>query len=685
MYKAALTFLAIGAASWAQTPNSQAGSQANASQPAGDRASAYYHYAMAHMYAELAEMPGGRNENLNKAIENYKLAIQADPNTPVLTEELSDVYFQYGRAREAESDATAAIQKNPNDVPAHRLLARVYTRQIGDPQQQRIDDNMLHKAIDEYQKVTQMAPGDADSLVMLGRLEKIAQNSDEAEKAYKRALAQDPENEDALAGLAMIYLDAGQNDEASSILKKLADKNPSQRSLRQLASAYEQMKEYALAAETLNRALEENPQDASDLKRAIAQDLVMAKSYDEALKIYRDLVTEEPSDADSYLRMSEIYRERKDFAKAREMSAKASAIDPGNLEIRYNEVLTLEAEGKMPEAIQQLKEILTSTQKRAYNQQEKSVRLRLLEELGQKSREAALTDQAVDAFRQMQDIDQDLAPRVEPEIISTYTVGKEYAKAEQEAQDAVKKWPSEKGVAFSLALAEADLGKTDAAAAIVKKQLNDKKDTQTYLELGQIYDKGRKFEDEAKAYDQAETVAQSKDEKVQVWFQRGAMYEKQNKLEPAEAAFRKVLELDPDNAEALNYLGYMLADRNLKLNEALGFINKALQQSPGNGAFLDSLGWVYYKLGRLPEAEENARKAVALDPRDATVRDHLGDILLKESKVREAVGQWEISYKEWNLSSPADLDSKEVAKVKDKLDNAKVRLAKEGGSPKQNQ
>ena len=679
MYKAALVFLAIGAAAWAQTPaNSQSGSQVKV-----DRALAYYHYAMAHMYAELAEMPGGRNDNLNKAIENYKAAIQDDPTTPLLTEELSDVYFQFGRAREAQSDAEAAIAKNPNDVPAHRLLARVYVRLIGDQQQQRIDENMLHRAIGEYQKITQLAPNDTDSLVMLGRLEKIAQNSDEAQKAYQRALAQDPENEEALAGLAMVYLDQGKNEDASSILKKLADKNPSQRSLRQLASAYEQMKEYTLAAETLNRALEQNPQDAADLKRAVAQDLVMAKQYDEALKIYQGLVAEEPSDGDSYLRMSEIYREKKDFAKAREMSAKASAIDPNNLEVRYNEVLNLEAEGKMPQAIQSLRDILTSTQKRSYNQQEKSIRIRLLEELGQKSRDAGLTDQAVDAFRQMQDIDQDLAPRVEPEIIQAYSVGKQYAKAEQEAQDGLKKWPGDRAITFSLALAQADLGKTDAAAALLKKLLDDKKDTQTYLELGQIYDKGRKFDDEAKAYDQAEQVAQSKDEKVQVWFQRGAMYEKQSKIEQAETAFHKVLELDPDNSEALNYLGYMLADRNMKLNEALGFINKALEQSPNNGAFLDSLGWVYFKMGRLSEAEENLRRAVALDPRDATVHDHLGDVLLKESKVREAVGQWEISYKEWNLSSPADLDSKEVAKVKDKLESAKVRLAKEA-TPKQN-
>jgi len=669
--------LAIGAAACGQTP-------ADAQAPKVDKASAYYHYALAHMYAELAGMPGSRNENLNKAIENYKEAIKADPTTPLLTEELSDVYFEFGRAREAQTDAEEALRQNPNDVPALRLLARVYTRQIGDAQQNRIDENMLRRAIEEYQKVVALAPQDTDSLVMLGRLEKIAQNSNEAEKAYKRVLAIDPENEEALAGLAMVYLDLGDNVQASEILKKLADKNPNQRSLRQLASAYEQMKEYALAAETLNRALALNPSDASDLKRAIAQDLILAKQFDDALKLYQSIVADEPNDTDSYLRMSEIYREKKDFAKAREMSAKARAIDPANLEVRYDEVLNLEAEGKMADAVQALKDILTSTQRKTYSQQEKGVRIKLLSELGRLSRDAGQTDQAVDAFRQISDMDQDLASRVEPEIIRTYTIGKEYAKAAQEAESAAKQFPADRTIAFYHALTEADMGKTDAAAAEIRKQLNDKKDTETYLNLAQIYDKGKKFDDEAKAIDDAEKVAQTQDEKIAVWFARGAMLEKQNKVDPAEAEFRKILNVQPDHAEALNYLGYMMADRNLNLNEALQLINKALGQDPNNGAFLDSLGWVYYKLGRLPEAEDNLRKAVALDPRDATVHDHLGDVLLKESKVREAVGQWEISYREWNLSSPADLDSKAVAKVKDKLDSAKVRLAKEG-SPKQNQ
>src|SRR5579862_6486739 len=374
MYKV-ITVFAIGVAAWAQTPNA---SQA----PKVDKAAAYYHYALGHMYAEMAGMPGNRGENLNKAIENYKEAIKADPTTPLLTEELSDVYFQFGRVREAQSDAEDALRQNPNDVPAHRLLARVYTRQIGDQQSNRIDENMLRRAIAEYQKIAELAPNDTDSLVMLGRLQKIAQNPAEAEKAYKRVLAQDADNEEALAGLAMVYLDQGNNTEASDILKKLAEKNPTQRSLRQLASAYEQMKEYTLAAQALNRALEQNPPDAADLKRAVAQDMVLAKQPDEALKIYQGLVAEEPSDAESYLRMSEIYREKKDFAKAREMSKKAAAIEPGNPEIRFDEVLNLEAEGKTTEAIQTLKDILTSTQRRTYSQQDKGVRVKLLDKLG---------------------------------------------------------------------------------------------------------------------------------------------------------------------------------------------------------------------------------------------------------------------------------------------------------------
>ena len=93
----------------------------------------------------------------------------------------------------------------------------------------------------------------------------------------------------------------------------------------------------------------------------------------------------------------------------------------------------------------------------------------------------------------------------------------------------------------------------------------------------------------------------------------------------------------------LNYLGYMLADKGIRLPEALKLIRKAVEQEPMNGAYLDSLGWAYFKLGEYELAEENLRQAVERDQTDPTVHDHLGDLYEKTGRIRLAAAQWEIS------------------------------------------
>jgi len=223
MYKAALALIAIGVLglcpAWAQ---SQTGASAARN---ADKASAYYHYALAHMYADLASngASGASRENireyLNKAIENYKEAIKADPTVPLLTEELSELYVGSGRLREAQSEAEEAIKQNPNDVNAHRMLARVFTSQIGD-QQNHVDEAMLRKALEQYQKITELDTKDVDSLVMLGRLQRIVQKSADAEKSYRKALTIDPDNEEALVGLATALDDAGDHNGAADIFEE---------------------------------------------------------------------------------------------------------------------------------------------------------------------------------------------------------------------------------------------------------------------------------------------------------------------------------------------------------------------------------------------------------------------------------------------------------------------------------
>jgi tetratricopeptide (TPR) repeat protein len=667
-------FMIAGTAAWGQAQSDAAGAAGKV-----DRASAYYYYTLAHMYAQLAADTGGRNRDyVNKAIENYKAAIKADPQTPMLSEELSEIYIDTGRLREAETDAAESLKQNPNDINAIRLLARIYTRQIGDSQQNRIDEGMLHKAIEQYQKITRLDPKDVDSWLMLGRLQKVAQNSVDAQDAYKKVLEIDADNEDALTGLALVYADLGDNQSAAALLKKLADKSPSARSLRSLAAAYEQMHEYKLEADALKRVLDMNPPDATDVKHELAQSQTRAEEYQDALSTYQELVEEEPSDAESLLRISQIYLQLKNFAKAREASEKARNLKPDNIEIRYSLVSILQAEGKMPEAIQLMKDIVSSTAKRTYSPQEKQVRVELLERLGAMYANADQTEPAVETFRQVAELSPELGPRMSSEIISTYELGKEFPKAEQEADGAVKKWPDDRDVRLTRDNLLADLGKTDAAAADVKKLLGGKEDREINLRLYDIYMKGKRFDEAGKSLDAAEKLSQSKEEKEDVWFKRGAMFERMKKADPAEAEFRKVLDSDPKNSAALNYLGYMLADRNTRLPEALQLITKALDMEPNSGAYLDSLGWVYFKMGRLDEAEDNLRKALERTPRDATVHDHMGDVMLRQAKVREAISQWEASLKEWEASSPADLEPAEVAKVKSKLEGAKVRLAKEG-------
>ena len=123
-----------------------------------DKANAYYHFTLGHLYSELAAAYGNRGEYLGKAIENYKLAMKADPNACFLAEELSDLYFQSGRLREAVNDSEDAIKQNPYDVNARRVLGRMYTRMIGDPQQGKINQEMLKKAIEQYEKIAQLEP-----------------------------------------------------------------------------------------------------------------------------------------------------------------------------------------------------------------------------------------------------------------------------------------------------------------------------------------------------------------------------------------------------------------------------------------------------------------------------------------------------------------------------------------------
>ena len=361
------------------------------------------------------------------------------------------------------------------------------------------------------------------------------------------------------------------------------------------------------------------------------------------------------------------------------MLDKAKSLDPDNLEVRYDEVNLLAVQGQTDKAIEALKSLLKDTERKSYSEGEKSNRANFLERLGELYRSANQYQAAVDTFRQIADLDSDAAPRAAAEVVDTYRAAKDFKNARAEADAALKKYPNDRALKMVHASLLADMGKTDQAVSELRTLLTGDRDLQTQLTIAGIYEKARRYEDMGKVLDAAEKLAESKSEKEMVYFTRGAMYERVKNFDASEAEFRKVLDLNPDNASALNYLGYMFADRGIRLDEAQKLISRALELDPDNGSYLDSLGWVYFRLNRLDDAEQMLVRALS-KIEDPTVHDHLGDVYAKLGKTKDAITQWQASLKEADGDTQSDMEPGEVAKITKKLEDAKVRLARETGA-----
>jgi tetratricopeptide (TPR) repeat protein len=158
------------------------------------------------------------------------------------------------------------------------------------------------------------------------------------------------------------------------------------------------------------------------------------------------------------------------------------------------------------------------------------------------------------------------------------------------------------------------------------------------LRVAQFHQRGKRFADAEAVLRQARELEPRNQNAL---FVLGAVLERQKRFDAAEAIFREALAVQPDFAPALNYLGYMNADRKVRVAEAVTLIEKAVSLDPENGAYLDSLGWALFKLGRAEEAERHVRRAVEKDGDNAVVLDHLGDILRRRGRLKEALELWQ--------------------------------------------
>jgi tetratricopeptide (TPR) repeat protein len=484
----------------ADAPANGAPSAAKATSKTPDRAAAYYHFALAHMYEEQVATYG-RSELANKAIEEYRAAIDADPTSAYLTSGLAELYAKTGRIRDAVVEAQEIIKKNPNNLEARRLLGRIYLRSLGDMQSGSGSESILKLAIEQYEQIVRLQPDSMDDHLLLGRLYRLNNDLQKAEAEFKLAVKLQPDSEEAVTTLAYLYNELGDTSRATQVLSSVPNTERSAKLYSALGYTYEQQKQYKQAIEAYRHAIELD-RDNLDAIRGLAQNLLNDGQADAALEQYKVIADANPEDAQTYVRIAEIYRKQAKFDLALDNLKKAESMVQDSLEIPYNIAAIYQAEGRYDEAIPIMKDLLKKSEKPEgkYSNGEKSNRAVFLERLGTIYRDQGNNQAANATFREIVALggDEDIE-RGYQQIIDTWREAKEWQKATDAAKEATQKLPNSRELKMVLASQQADMGDADKALKDVRSMLkgdakSNAEDRQVYVALAQMNTRLRRFQ-----------------------------------------------------------------------------------------------------------------------------------------------------------------------------------------------
>lgn len=673
----ATTFLA------AQNPAPPASpeTQEQVSPAAPDHARAYYHYMLARRYKELAGMQN-RSDFVERAISEYKQAMEADPGSLFLRIELADLYWRLSRIGEAIREAEGVLKIDPDYADAHRLLAHIYLRNLGEFQPDKVAKESLQKAIERFETLLRLNASDLESTVILGRLYKLSNQNAKAEEAFKRVLNGDPSSRGALANLAELYFEQGEYEQAVELLKTIPQADMDASMLGMLAYAYSQARDFDNAIQVYEKALAQEPENQK-IRRAYAESLMGSGKSGQARAELERILKTDPEDGPTYLQLAQLDRQEGRFEQARRELEKAKDLLPENPEILYQQVLLEDALGNQDKAIGILEGLLKQSAKPEgqYTVGEANNRAIFLERLGLIYRSQEKFDQALEVFKRIVELGKSQAPRGEGLTIETLRLNRQAQKALEAADAAVQKYPEDRPLRVLRASLLGERGRLDEATQQLQAMLKGTSgDREIHLAMGQVYSQAKRFAEAEAAVHKALALSPRPEDQEYALFMLGSIYERQKKYDVAEEQFKKVLAVNPSNAAAANYLGYMLADRGVRLEESVKYIQKALELEPNNGAYLDSLGWAYFKMNRFDLAGPHLEKAARLVTSDPTIREHLGHLYLQMGNKVRAQEEWERALEVWPHAVSSDFDAEQAARLRKQLEELKVRLAKEKSS-----
>src|SRR5579871_4975633 len=504
-----------------------------------DRADAYYDFTMGHVYEQQFENTS-KPDYATQAIEFYKKAYALDPKSPVIGERLAEMYWKARREHDAIAEAQEILKRDPNDVPTRRLLARIYIRSLGDLSSNGGQSEVADRAIEQYKEIYRLEPTDTESALWLARLYRLRNENDKAEDVLHGILKADPENEPAVEQLTQLLLDEGKSGEAVSLLEDMTNRNPSPVLLDLLGDAYTQTKDLAKAEAAYRRASEVDPSELNHL-RGLGQTLMAEEKYQDALPVYQKLIDLMPDDADNYLAISQIYRELNQLDQAEQNLLKARQYAPGDVKIMYNEAMLYEAQGRYEDAIRVLSDAIVGVKQSTVLPSRRRSLAILYQQLGQLYRDRQNYQAAAYTYDELGHLGDEEDRRSRMLLMDTYREARDLPKALQVGKDAIAKYPKDPAVQSREASLLGENGQIDDAVKLLRSQLSSTEaDRETYLNIAQVYERGRRFKEAEEAAKIGRALPGDARDNETTYFLLGAIYERQKLYDKAEEQFKKV-------------------------------------------------------------------------------------------------------------------------------------------------
>jgi tetratricopeptide (TPR) repeat protein len=648
-----------------QARQPRTGSAATATSATGNVADAYDQF----LRGRLLE----RDENIEGAIAAFKRAAALDPASGDALAELAGLYLRQNRVNESMTSAEQALKIAPANNEAHRVLGTVYAA-LSDtdakvPRGQQPAASSTEnatKAIDHLeQALGQAGEPDPNVLANLTRMYMRIRAYDKAIPLLRDLVKRERSWQDGINLLAEAYTAAGKSAEAIAWLEETAPDNP--RLYSTLGDFYERERRWTEAAAAYSLAVQRSPRNNVDLKLRYGSALLNAggrENLGKARDLLSDLVASRPTDQRAMYLLSQAQRRAGDAKTAEATARRLIALNKQSPWGYY-------ALGEALQDRQQYQAIIDTlvpavTELRARSTSDPTSLGLLLPHVGFAYEQLGQYDAAIAAF--------DEAHRLAPEdglvtsyLIQAHLAAKKYTTANELLKTARAQHPDDLRLARLQAQAFRLTGEPDRAVGVLQEMVQKHSDRPlAYVALARGYVDANRGTEAVRLLNDAQGKFPTD---ISIPFELGSIFEKQKRYADAETAFRQVLMHDPDNAPALNYLGYMLAERGERLDESVSYLKKALEIDPENGSYLDSLGWAYFKGNQFDLAADNLQRAAGQLKTNSVIQDHYGDVLFKLGRYDEAIDAW-------TRSLAGDGDSIDRDEIDKKIRTAQQKLKK---------